>query len=107
MRIKEVTGKGAGLRTSRWRIIIPPRITGTGKRKTRHFRTREEAEAEISRLTQRDKVNSIMTGKPTVVTDDMIHVIKIGDDQLSAIQAFIEAIRNQKSIILTLRNLSQ
>lgn len=36
--------------TGRWRVIIPPRLTETGKRKCRFFKTKEEADAEIDRL---------------------------------------------------------
>jgi hypothetical protein len=41
-------------RDKKWRILIPPRITGTDKRQVRFFNTKEEAEAEASRLAAKE-----------------------------------------------------
>lgn len=35
---------------NRWKIIVPPALTGTGKRAVNYFETKEKAEAEIRRI---------------------------------------------------------
>jgi hypothetical protein len=104
MKISEVRDKGAKFRMAKWRIIIPPRMTGTGRRKVRFFKTKEEAERERDRFLLQQQHNRQMAMTPTIASDEMIHLIKIGDDELAAVQAFVEAVRKQAPIILAVRS---
>lgn len=82
-------------------------MTGRGKRECRFFDTKEQADQEIARLKFYQQHNRQMAESATVASNELIHLIKIGDDELAAVQAFIEAIRKKHQIILAVRRVAE
>jgi hypothetical protein len=72
---------------NKWRILIPPSISETGKRQARFFDTKEEAEAEAERIEEANGSDSAAD-----ITDEDRYLLKLIKSGKSAAQV-LEAIK--------------
>src|SRR6476619_7698490 len=79
--------------TGKWRIIIPPSLTGTGKRQRRFFETKTAAEAEVRRILHRGN-----SSKPKVSESDEAAFTLAKEEGLSP-QEYLDAIRLYKKMV--------
>lgn len=68
-----------------WRVIVPKRLNGTGKSKSRYFKSEDEANAEIERLQSPDGDLDISEFELTEV-DYLAVTLTVIEDRKSEIQ---------------------
>jgi hypothetical protein len=81
---------------NRWQVIIPASLTGSGKRQRRFFDTKEEADAEVTRWTQKRLMSEVLEGPPLVFLD-------VARSELTVMQSILDAIRQNKVTIIRAR----
>lgn len=82
---------------NRWRIIVPPALTETGKRSVYYFETKQQAESEIRRITGRG------TSKASSVTDAE-HAALVLAKQLGVSEyQFLDAMRHYQKTVLAVK----
>jgi hypothetical protein len=79
----------------RWRLIVPARFTGTGKKQFILFRSKTEGEAEVRRILNRGS-----SSKPQVTVADEAALTLAKDEGLSP-QQMLDAIRLYKQQVLS------
>ena len=79
---------------NRWKIIVPPALTGTGKRAVNYFETKEKAEAEIRRILGRG------TSAVPKVTDTEHAALVLAKQMGISEQQFLAAMTHYQKTVL-------
>lgn len=77
-----------------FRIIVPGRLSETGKDQSKYFKTKEQAEAEIGRIMRRG------TSVKPVIDDRKLAILTVAESELGSVDQILEAIRHYRATVV-------